>query len=110
MTPIHHGGGFLLTGSATSGTIPNVFDNRGQASYGFLYFSGIGASAIVDVLASYNGTAWMKVMTVTAVAGTVGISALVSAFYPYLGARVTNLYSGAAGTAAPVLHWTPGSI
>lgn len=108
MSNVYRGGDFLLSGTATSGAVPLPFDNRANANFGHLYYSAAGASAIVNIIASHDATAWGTVLTVTAVTGTPVSTAQVSAFYPYIAARASLIYSGAAGTGQPLVFWTPG--
>lgn len=107
--PLVSGFGFMLSGTgAGSGQIGEILDTRAGDSFGYLYYSAAGASAILTVEASHNQTAWLPVTTFTAVTGAAGGTALFSAFYPYLTVRINALYSGAAGTANPIVHYTPG--
>jgi hypothetical protein len=107
--PLVSGFGFLLSGTAGgSGQRGEVLDTRAGDSYGYLYYSAAGASGIVTVQASHDRTAWLPVTTITAVTGAVGGTALFSAFYPYLTVQINALYSGAAGTANLIVHYTPG--
>jgi hypothetical protein len=107
--PLVSGFGFMLSGTGGgSGAINEILDTRAGDSFGYLYYSAAGASAIMTVLASHNQTAWMPVTTFTAVTGAAGGTALFSAFYPYLTVQLNALYSGAAGTAAVQVHYTPG--
>lgn len=107
--PLVSGFGFMLSGTgAGSGQIGEVLDTRRGDSFGYLYYSAAGASAILTVVASHNRTAWMPITTVTATTGVAGGTANFSAFYPYLAVQINALYSGAAGTAAIQVHYTPG--
>lgn len=107
--PLVSGYGFILSGTAGgSGARGEVLDTRAGDSFGYLYYSAAGASAILTVQASHDRTAWLPVTTVTAATGAVGGTALLSAFYPYLTVQINALYSGAAGTASVIMHYTPG--
>ena len=107
--PLVSGFGFLLSGTAGgSGARGEILDTRAGDSYGYLYYSAAGASAIFTLQASHDRTAWMPVATFTATTGAVGGTANLSAFYPYLAVQLNALYSGAAGTASVVVHYTPG--
>jgi hypothetical protein len=107
--PLVSGFGFMLSGTGGgSGAINEVLDTRAGDSFGYLYYSAAGASAILTVNASHNKTAWLPVTTFTAVTGAAGGTALFSAFYPYLTVQINALYSGAAGTADVIVHYTPG--
>lgn len=107
--PLVSGFSILLSGTAGgSGAIGEVADTRAGDSYGYLYYSAAGASAIMTLEASHNRTAWMPVATFTATTGVAGGTALLSAFYPYLTVRINAIYSGAAGTGTPLVHYTPG--
>lgn len=105
---VTRGGDFLMSGTATSGIIQSVYDNRANSNLGYIYYSAAGASAIVDVLASHDTTAWMVVVSMTAITGAIGNTAQVAAFYPYVAARARLIYSGGAGTGQPLVHFTPG--
>ena len=107
---VYQGGNILLSGTAVSAQIPNPYDNQANSNFAYLYYSAAGASAIVDILASHNRTAWMPVLTVTAVTGGIGLTAQISAFYPYVAARTNLIYSGAAGTGQPFVYWSPGFV
>jgi hypothetical protein len=107
--PVYIGGGYVLNGTANgSGTRGDVLDTRATKNFAYVYYSAAGASAILTVQASHDRTAWMPVLQVTAVTGAIGNTAQVSAFYPYVTVQINALYSGAAGTANPILHYTPG--
>lgn len=107
--PLVSGYGFMLSGTGRgSGQNGEVLDTRRGDSFGYLYYSAAGASAILTVQASHNQTAWFPVTTFTATTGVAGGTALFSAFYPYLTVTVNALYSGAAGTASVIVHYTPG--
>jgi hypothetical protein len=107
--PLVSGFGFMLSGTGGgSGAIGEVLDTRKGDSFGYLYHSAAGASAILTVEASHNRTAWLPVTTFTATTGVAGGTALFSAFYPFLTVRINALYSGAAGTANILVHYTPG--
>lgn len=109
--PVYLPGAPLLSGTGLgSGSVNGIFDNRVANSVGYLYVSAAGASAIVTIVASHNRSAWLPVLTVTAVTGGLGQSAQISAFYPYLAAQINTLHSGAAGTANPLIYWTPGLV
>jgi hypothetical protein len=109
--PVFNGGNFLLSGTANgSGTRGPTFDNRASESFGYLYYSAAGASALLSVQVAHDATAWMPFLTLTATTGTIGATAVVSAFYPYYTVQINALFSGAAGTASPVVHFTPGAI
>lgn len=111
MGRVFHGGDWLLRGTGNgSGSVGPAFDNRAGQDVGFLYYSAEGASAIATVMASHDATAWLPVLTVTAVTGAVGGTAQIAGFYPYLAAQINALYSGAAGTAMPIIHFTPGAV
>lgn len=106
--PVYQAGAHLLSGTgAGSGTVNGVYNNRAGGADGYVYYSAAGASAIITLVGSHDASAWLPVATVTAVTGTDGGSLAVSSFYPYLGAQINALYSGAAGTAAPIVHFTP---
>jgi uncharacterized protein YfiM (DUF2279 family) len=107
--PLVSGFGFMLSGTGGgSGSNNEILDTRAGDSFGYLYYSAAGASAILTVNASHNQTAWLPVTTFTAVTGAAGGTALFSAFYPYLTVQINALYSGAAGTANVIVHYTPG--
>ena len=107
--PFVSGYAILLNGTAGgSGGRGEILDTRAGDSYGYLYYSAAGASAILTLQASHNQTAWMPVATFTATTGVAGGTALLSAFYPYLTVQINAIYSGAAGTASVLAHYTPG--
>lgn len=106
--PVYNGGNFLLSGTANgSGTYGPAFDNRASDPNAYVYYSAAGASAIISLQVSHDRTAWMPLLTLTAITGAIGNTAILSAFYPYYAAQINALYSGAAGTANPIVHFTP---
>lgn len=109
--PVYNGGGFLISGTANgSGSYGNVIDNRAANSNAYLYYSAAGASALLTVQASHDRTAWMPVQVITAVTGAIGNTASLTVFYPYVTVQINALFSGAAGTANPIVHFTPGAV
>ena len=98
-------GAYLLNsaGSAGSGA---AFDMRNGANYAMLSHQVPAASAIVQVQASHDGTAWGNVLTVTAVAGY-GM-AQISAYYPFVRAVASAVYSGGGNTGFARVFFSPG--
>lgn len=109
--PVYNAAATIMTGTGNgSGQVASAFDNRAGANFGYLYYSAAGASAILNVVASHDQTAWMIAQTVTATTGVAGGTASLTVFYPYIGIRPVALFSGAAGTANLIVHYTPGAI
>lgn len=98
---------YLLDNAASAGS-GAAADMRAGANYAFLAYRVPAASAIVQIQAGHDSTAWGNVLTVTAT-NTYG-TAQISAFYPYVRAVASAVYSGGGNTGFPTVHWTPGLI
>ncbi len=100
-TPI---GDFLLSGANASAQSGAVMDCRNAANYAYVR-THVGAnSALVCLQVAPDATAWMTALQFTAT--TVGVTAQISAFYPYVRAFVVTKW----GDATAHLHYTPGTI
>lgn len=99
--------GYSLSG-VTGKSTGSAIDCRACRNYGYLVYSGAGASGIFNLEASHDLTAWMVDSTYTATTGVGWGSAQISKYYPYVRANLTTAYSGAAGSASPLIFYAPG--
>lgn len=102
--------GYLFSATVAEGTGAAV-DCRHCADYGYLWYVTSAQSAIFNVEASFNTTAWNIVSTYTAVSAVTATAQIVG-YYPYVRGNISKLYSGTGGdssaTARVWLHWSPG--
>lgn len=100
-------GGSLLPPNITASAYEgSAYDTRAGEYFGWMEAWTPAASAIVTVQASYDGTRWYPVMTVTALPA--GATAQFSGFYPFVRGQVNAIYSGGGNTGYPTLIWQPG--
>ncbi len=101
---INNPGGYLLqnagTGVAVTGT---GVDCRAAMNYAYAMYASYSPSAIMALDVSHDNTGWMIFMTVTATP-TTG-TAQISAFLPYVRARVVTGYST---TGSANFYYQPG--
>lgn len=98
--------GWLISGVSAS-AVGRVFDTRLANNYAYLYYSGGGNSAIFDLQASHDATAWMVAGTYTATAGGQG-TAQIAAYYPFVRVNARLMYSAAGGSAKLAVYYAPG--
>ncbi len=97
---------FLMSG-VSANAIGTPYDNRQNGDYGYLWYQESGNSAIFHAQASYDPSgAFVTFLTVTAIIGSG--HAAVSAYYPYIRIQLGSAFSAAGGSAALMVHWTPG--
>lgn len=101
---------WLLSAISAEGA-SSAMDCRLSRNYGYLYYQASGQSAIFDVHASHNGSAWLTALTVTATANFTG-TAQIAAFYPYVRVNARKMFTGTGGdtsaTATLWVHYSPG--
>lgn len=95
-------GQHLLRSADASGQSGLVMDARNAAAFAFVHASVTNGSALLAVQAAPDATAWNTALQVTAIAA--GVTAQVSAFYPFVRAHVVQRW----GNATAHLHYTPG--
>lgn len=106
MTVYNNRGRYLLQNVGTGvGLTGTGVDYRAAKNYAFVVYQSYAPSAILALDASHDNTGWLTVMTVTATpsSGT----AQISAFYPYVRARVVTGYST---TGSANLFYQPGVV
>lgn len=101
-------GGWLASGSgAVSGSAAWVADLRHAENYAWLEVRTPAASAIVSLQAASSPSGqWYEVARYTAVAA--GITAQISAFYPFVRAIPHAIYSGGGNTGYPMVYYNGG--
>ena len=101
-------GGTLLTGTGNiaSAMTGSAFDVRPAAPYAIVEARVPAASALVQLQASLDLVNWYNVALFTAVAA--GVTAQLSAYYPYVRGRVNVTYSGGGNTGYATLNYRPG--
>lgn len=96
--------GYLVNFTTASGA-SQIIDNRNGANFAFLAYGCFSPSAILKLEASYNGSGWLPVLTVTALPASG--SAQISAYYPYVRGVVNASY---ASTGSAWMYFVPGSV
>ena len=105
-------GDYLLSGVTTVIT-GAAMDCRRGTNYGALFYQcsasggGAGGSAVFNLEASWDTTAWMIDSVYTATATQSG-SAQVNRFFPYMRGNVVTSYAGAGGTGQLWVVYHPG--
>lgn len=102
--------GYLF--SATKAQITSsAQDTRACKDYGFLWYQVSGQSAIFNLEASHDLTAWHIILQRTATATETG-SAQIQGYYPFIRGQIAKAYTGTGGalsaTATVWMHYTPG--
>ncbi len=106
MTVYNNRGRYLLQNQGTGvGLTGSGVDYRAAKNYAFVMYQAFSPSAILALDASHDSTGWLNVMIVTALpaSGT----AQISAYYPYVRARVVTGYST---TGSANLFYQPGVV
>lgn len=100
---------WLLSAESTLTGVPTtslVMDARKAANYGYLVYQSTSPSAVIGLDASHDGTAFSRVLTVTAIP-TIG-TAQISAYYPYLRGVVASAMGGGGNTGSASLFYGAG--
>lgn len=96
--------GFLLSGVGTGVAVTGTGrDMRNASNYAYLVYMTHAPSAILALDVSHDNTGWMNFMTVTGTP-TTG-TAQISAYLPYVRARVVTGYST---TGSAYVYYAPG--
>ncbi len=99
---------YIASAQAAQGTGNKTpLDCRATMNYGYLWYQASGHSAIFNIEASHDLTAWMVVATYTATATQTGTAQL-AGFYPYIRANVVEVYSAAGGSGVLWAFYAPG--
>jgi hypothetical protein len=98
--------GYLLSGVTASGAGADVMDCRYAQNFAYLTYYTTSPSAVLRFDASHDGTAWLNVLTVTAV--NASATAQISAHYPYTRGVVNSAFGGGGATATAYMHYAPG--
>lgn len=98
--------GFILNYTTASGAVSaNPLDCRVAANYAYLEVGSFSPSAVVALQASRDSTAWITVLTITALPASAQVQ--ISAFYPFVRGVVNASY---ASTGSAYMHYTPGIL
>ena len=94
------------TGAGGVGTADIVLDNRRSLNYAYVMAASTPPSAVVGIDASFDGTAWLRALTLTAVNASAQLQ--VSAYYPYVRSVVTTAFGGGGVTGTASVFWAGG--
>jgi len=102
--------GYLLDKISATGIGAVTLDCRETLNHGLLWYQCSAESAIFNLEASPNDSAWMVVATYTATATQTG-SAQIAGYFPYVRANITyvNAATAAASSATATVWalWAP---
>lgn len=102
--------GYLAQAQAAEGTGNRpALDCRATQNYGYLFYKASGHSAIFNIEASHDLTAWMVVATYTATATQTGTAQL-AGYFPYMRANLVEVYSAAGGSGVLWAFYAPGLV
>lgn len=100
-------GDYLASAVQANGAVSTAQDCRRTQDYGYLFYVASGQSALWQLQASHNTTAWLPVQTFTATATETGTAQLMG-FYPYLRVNVLSAFSGGGATGTLWVFYQPG--